>query len=563
MEVATAQTRIATLEEALAALAIAREKVAELTKERDHLRASHERLRLELDLLKRRLFVAKAERVDTQQLEMEFAAKLAELNRMSGIILPLREENGQGGPSRKKRPTGRRALNELALPEEPIEVKDELFEKLVAEAKAKRIGFETSYKLAYQRGGYRRLRIDRVKYQAVGADGESQVETAPMPPECFPRSMASPSVLAHVLTEKGCDGLSLNTIEDRAGRDGVPIDRGTMSRWFEDAGATAGATVIAAARKEAFETAFCIATDATGVNVQPEKDPSGKRQACRKGHYFVLIADKDHVFFEYTAKETSAFVLEMLKGYSGYVQADAKSVYDVLFREPDKPPGEKADNRLEVGCWSHCRRGFWEATCAKSEVAREGLARIGWIFTLDEVWQKDDPDTKKRLRNQHLRPHIEEFFAWAEAEYEKVEGERGLLRSALGYAVRQKDALMRVLEDGRLVLENNRSERELRRIAVGRKRWLFVGSDHHAESTGHILSLIASARLHRLDPEAYLRDLFRVLAHWPRDRYLELAPKYWARTRARLDPKELAAEIGPLTVPLPLAGVPEEQTAAD
>jgi hypothetical protein len=73
-------------------------------------------------------------------------------------------------------------------------------------------------------------------------------------------------------------------------------------------------------------------------------------------------------------------------------------------------------------------------------------------------------------------------------------------------------------------------------IATGRKAWLFVGSDDHAESAGHIFSLIASCRLHGLDPEAYLRDLFRVLAHWPRDRYLELAPKYWASTRARLDP---------------------------
>ena len=156
------------------------------------------------------------------------------------------------------------------------------------------------------------------------------------------------------------------------------------------------------------------------------------------------------------------------------------------------------------------------------------------------------------MRRQHLRPHLEAFFGWAEAEYERVRHERGLLRSALGYAVRQKNALLRVLDDGRLVLENNRSERQLRRIAVGRKGWLFVGSDDHGAAAGHIFSLIASARLHRLDPEGYLRDLFRVLAHWPKDRYLELAPKYWAQTRARLNAGELAAEVGPLTIPPPL-----------
>jgi hypothetical protein len=99
--------------------------------------------------------------------------------------------------------------------------------------------------------------------------------------------------------------------------------------------------------------------------------------------------------------------------------------------------------------------------------------------------------------------------------------------------------------------------------AVGRKGWLFVGSDDHGESAGHVFSLIASARLHRLDPEAYLRDLFRVLAHWPRDRYLELAPKYWAGTRDRLDPAELSAELGPLTVPPPLSSSPPEQAPPD
>ncbi len=87
---------------------------------------------------------------------------------------------------------------------------------------------------------------------------------------------------------------------------------------------------------------------------------------------------------------------------------------------------------------------------------------------------------------------------------------------------------------------------------------MFVGSDDHAVSAGHLFSLVASARLHRLDPEAYLRDLLRVLAHWPKDRYLELAPKYWAATRARLDPAQLARELGELTVPPPLA---EQQTA--
>jgi transposase len=148
-----------------------------------------------------------------------------------------------------------------------------------------------------------------------------------------------------------------------------------------------------------------------------------------------------------------------------------------------------------------------------------------------------------------MRPEIESFFAFVESEWQRVKDQRGLLRSALGYAMNQKDALVRFLEDGRLKLDNNRSERALRKIAVGRKNWLFVGSDDHAASTAALLSMIASAKLHDLDPEEYLRDLFRVLPHWPAERYLELAPKSWPATRARLDQDELDAQIGVLTIP--------------
>jgi transposase len=561
---------ITSLAEALAALSAEREKVAALTQERDHLRTSHERLRLELELLKRRIFIAKAERVDTQQLELDFAATLAALDKLAGTTPEQAQQDGRerrGEPtSQKKKPTGRRDLSQMSLEEDRVEVPDELFEKLVAEGKAERIGFDVSYKLAFKRGGFRRLAIAKVTYRVTSKDGDSQAATALVPLECFPRSLAAPSALAHVLTDKYCDGLPLNRQEGRAAREGVALDRGTMCRWVEDAGALAGATVVAAMREESFATAFCIATDATGIAVQPKPRPDGARQACGRGHYFVLIADRDHILFDYTDKEDSAFVEQMLTGYSGYIQADAKSVYDVLFREPKKPPDdgeEPPDRKDEVGCWAHCRRHLWEATCSKSEVAREGLARIGRIFALEDAWRADPPATIQRLRNQHLRPHFDEFFEWAAIEYEKVRDQRGVLRSALGYAVRQKDALMRVLEDGRLVLDNNRSERALRQIAIGRKNYLFVGSDGHAESAGHILSLVASCRLHRLDPEAYLRDLYRVLAHWPRDRYLELAPKYWAQTRARLEPSELAQEIGPLTIPSPLLPPSQEQAAAD
>ena len=397
---------VAALELALAteraAHAQARVLVEQLTEERDHLRASHVRLRQELELLRRRIFVAKAERVDSTQLELEFAQKLSALDALSGRLTEqsMSTDAGTGastdGATRtadKKKAKGRRDLRQ-ANSEVRVEIADPVFDELVRDGKAERMGFEESYKLAWQRGGHRRLVIARVKYRTLNAQKESTIETAPMPAEAFPRSLAAPSMLAHIIAEKHLQGLPLYRLEDRYGREGAPIDRGTMCRWLEDAGATAGATVIAAARKEALASAFCLATDATGVAVQPIPTGDKKRQPCRHAHFFVQIADRDHVFFEFTPRETSAVVGEMFKGFGGYVQADAKSVYDILFRPPD---GEGADvvedRRLEVGCWAHGRRGLWEAAVVlKSAVAREGLFRIKRIYEFEKTWRGKPPD---------------------------------------------------------------------------------------------------------------------------------------------------------------------------
>lgn len=304
-------------------------------------------------------------------------------------------------------------------------------------------------------------------------------------------------------------------------------------------------------RADALARAFCIATDATGFAVQPGAR-DGPRRPCRKGHYFVQLADRDHILFEYTAQHTSQVVRALFKGFEGYVQADAASVYDALFR----PTGDEEDDgkqRREVACWSHARRKYWEAAFAKEPVAREALLRIGKLFELDaKLRGKRRPPSKiASLRAEHLGPLVEDFLDFAQREFERVRDRRGSLRSALGYSVRQADALRAFLEDGRLRMDNNLSEGQLRKVVRIRDAALFAGSDGHAEAAGHILSLIASARLHELDPERYLRDLIRVLPHWPQERFLDLAPLHWRATRARLNPRQLDAELGPLHVPDP------------
>ena len=425
-----------------------------LTSERDRLRRAYEQLKEELLLVKRRLFVAKAERVDTAQLELEFAELSRRLNALAGAV-PDAEEDGEDGgetPTRKRkpRPKGRRNLAEADLPEVSVEITDPLFEELVEQGKAERIGAETSYKLGYERGGYRRIASHRIKYRAIDGRGESTIETAPLPPELLRRCLAAPSTLAHLATQKFCDGLPLYRLEAICARDGVDLDRGTMSRWLEDLGATFGATVVAAMDADAIANAFCIATDATGFAVQPGSR-DGPRRPCRKGHYFVKIADRDHILFEYHAEHTSKVVQAMFKGFEGYIQADAASVYDALFRPSEDDDGDGKERR-EVGCWSHARRKYWEAAFAKEPVAREALLRVGKVFEIDAALRakRRPPGKIAKLRAQHLRPLVEEFLAFAEREYERVKDQRGSLRSALGYSVRQADALRAFLSDGRL-----------------------------------------------------------------------------------------------------------------
>ncbi len=565
------ERRVAELE---AQLAAEQAKLAALTVERDSLRLAYQNVQHELELMRRRLYVAKAERLDTAQLELEFAQKLAVLDAFNRELgLPPRTEDSGAGRSAggrataARKSTGRRDLRNADLPEERIELLDPALE-----GKADRNGWEESCRLHWRRSGFVRLVVARAKYRDVDADppdpaDATTIVTTPLPPQILPRSLATPALLAHVLTEKWCDGMPFHRQADRAARLGTPLDRGTMCRWAEEIGAYVGSSVVEAMRKEALATAFCISTDATGVMVQPLAGGDQPRRACRRAHFLVQIADADHVFFEYMPRETSAAIGKLFRGFTGYVQADAKSTYDFLFTPPNQrlPPDDDAEPdcgvRHEVGCMAHCRRRFWEAAVTtKDPVAREAVLRIKRIFDLDRSWRDRPHGEIKALRDLHLRPHLDAFFAWVADEYERVKAQRGLLRSALGYALRQRGALTRFLDDGRLKLTNNHSERELRRVATGRRAWLFVGSDDHGQAAGNLLSLVASARLHSLDPEAYLRDLFRVVPHWPRDRYLELAPRYWTTTRDRLDATELERELGPLTVPAPTSS--SEQPAA-
>ncbi|WP_437999670.1 IS66 family transposase [Sorangium sp. So ce185] len=615
------QQRIAQLEAELAAakseLVGARDALAQL-------RRAYTRALEQLQLLRRRLFVAKAERAEVSAEQLAFDSMFLEVQRLEKALDAAERKSGDErqhddpkGPKRRPGGKGRRDLSESDLPVVRIELScPEL------DATAMRIGVEETSRLGYERGGMRRIVLARVVYKAErsvtdassSAEGEAaplQVVakevptptpavsvspedtaaagapsassapldtppsaptgetctvfiTTPLPKELFRRSFLAPSVVAHILTSKYLLGVPFYRLEQQLELQGASLDRGTMCRYAEDVGATLGA-IVEAARKEAFETAFCLSTDATGVSIQPgpiQERKDKKPGPCRKGHFFVVLADKDHVFFEYQPKHTSAAVCEMFRGFSRYIQADAHAIYDALFRGTP-PRGASADEGrgpppTEVGCWSHCRTNFWEAAVCKHELGVEGLRRINALFAADRTLADLAPAQRKVRRDAAVRPLVDAFFAWVKAEHARPR-ERGLVSTALGYALNQEQPLRRFLDDGRLRLENNASERALRSIAVARKAWLFFGSDDHASAAANLFSLVASCKLHHLDPEAYLADVIRVMPYWPRERYLELAPRYWARTRARLVAEEMKLPLGPITVPPPLPA--EEQRA--
>jgi transposase len=254
--------------------------LAKVTEERDKLRHAYEQLKGHLELIRRRIFVAQAERIDTQQLELEFAETQAKLVAIAkeladdGAEAPLAGSDDDPKVPRRQKSKGRRDFSEIFMPEERVEITDP-----VLEGTAERIGFEESLKLGRRRGGPIRIVMARVKYKVAG-DGETEFVTAPLPKEIYGRGMLAPSFIAHILTKKFRFGTPFTRLAEELASEGIVCDDSTMCRYAEHVGATLGCIVEACA-KEAKESAFCLSTDATGVSIQPahsRRQTSGLRE---------------------------------------------------------------------------------------------------------------------------------------------------------------------------------------------------------------------------------------------------------------------------------------------
>jgi hypothetical protein len=560
------------LSEREARIAALREVIASLEGKQEALESTLINHANEIELLKRKLFGPRSERSGASELQLVLGDLLADEARLQKELDDLtnadaadaeveptvpdagaadaapKPETSTDAPGAsdtgtkpdRAKPKGRRDLSLSKLPKVVVDFTDPELAK-----KGRFIGWDESRQLMRDPGGFKVLVKRTAKYELPAPGGGKTVLGVETPRTLFPRALLHTSAIAWLAIEKFAIGVPHHRLEQHLACEAEPLDRGTMCRAMEELGNTLGATVVHAMLEDARAHSGVLSTDATGAAIQPGARDGGAKRPCKKGHFFTIVADVDHVLFHYAEKHTSDAVAELFKGFSGYLQSDASSVYDIL----ERGPPDASDLTLTlVGCWAHCRRYFFEAAVCKYATGVEGLKRIREIYRADTPLAALPPIDRKRARLERVLPLVDDFFAWVGRAARQSQG-RNLGTKALGYASNQEQELRRVLLDGRLPLDNTRSERALRKIVVGRKNWMFYGSDVHAEAAAAIFSIIASCRLHKLEPWKYLDELLRLLPYWPKHRYVELAPKNWATTRARLDPTELDGPFGIFFVP--------------
>jgi transposase len=337
----------------------------------------------------------------------------------------------------------------------------------------------------------------------------TEVLVADTPELPIPRGMAGPGMLADSIVKRWQDHLALHRMEAIFRREGIDLNRSTLCGWHIEL-AELVEPLIEAMHADALKQPY-VCVDATGVLVQD-------RERCRNGHFWVLVAPPKHTLFQFSDKHDGAAVDRLLPDYRGIVVADAHLVYDHIYGP------EKA---TEAGCWSHMRKYFLDALRVDPILVREPFQLIQTLFVIERGIKRAPPPEREKIRREKSAPVVEAFFDWCERHREHALDESPL-HVAIRYAMNQREALGRFIGAARLPMHNNVSERELRRQAVGRKAWLFVGSEDGARANTTFVSLLASCAMHGIEPWVYLRDLFCLLPSWPMSRVLELAPANWS-----------------------------------
>jgi transposase len=513
-----------------------RSRVEKLSAEREQYRELYLQM-LELNKkLERGILGQKAEKLpaDESQLTLQLLATLLkDGDKEQRNEKPEGEAHLQEVQSHKRRkPTGRKPLPE-DLPRVDIEILPEEVKREGLDA-FERIGEEVRETVERRPSSMVAVRVTRPKFvrkdRAVTSDARVLIaDPIELPIE---RGVAGPGLLADSLVRRFQDHLPLNRLEGIYAREGLEMARSTLCSWHEQL-ADLARPLVEAMWEDGLSASPYLCTDATGVLVQA-------KERCRRGHFWVVVAPERHVLYQYSRKHDSKAVDRLLADYEGYLVADAHAVYDHLY----------ADGKVvEVGCWAHCRRYFFKALSSDPERSRKALAYIRGLFDLERAQATAPRKKRQQAREEKSRPLVERFFTWCEAEWHSVLDDTPIAK-AVRYALNQREALSRFLEDSRLPLHNNGSELALRRQAVGRKAWLFVGSDQGAEVNTTFVTLLASCQLHGIEPWSYLRDLLCLLPGWKKSDVLALSPLRWRETAEQEHTQKLLANnpIRPITL---------------
>ncbi|KKL14062.1 hypothetical protein LCGC14_2519530, partial [marine sediment metagenome] len=378
-----------------------------------------------------------------------------------------------------------------------------------------RIGSETSEQLDFVPAVLKVIEHVRFKYACKHC--EQTVVTATKDHQPLEKGIPAAGLLAHVVVSKYVDHLPLYRLEGIFRRHDIDITRSTMCGW---AGSCADLLwpLYELMEKEVLQSKV-INTDDTPVRVQ-DKTLDKK---TRIGRLWIYCGDKNHPYnvYDYTTSRSREGPQSFLQDYQqGYLQADAYAGYNFIFDDPYR-------SVLELLCWAHARRKFYEARKHEPQLSHTAIVWIKLLYDVEKEIKELSSEQKYAVRQEKSVPILNDFKEWLDGITLEQALPQSPIRQAINYAINGWEALCRYTEDGDLAIDNNVAERQMRPIAVGRKNWLFFGSDRGGRTAAILSSIAQSAKRHNLNVYVYLRDVIARISDHPASQLHELLPDNW------------------------------------